>query len=153
MPIAGSILADRVFEEVRTKRGLSYAPSAGIGGLFDNFGLLYVTAVKPETTITVMLNEVKKLQDEPVDAKTLNDKKNVYLTRYYLNTETNQSQADLLARYELSGKGFEEGMKFLENVRKVTPEAIQNVSKASMHNFQFVLLGKPETLQVKAFMY
>lgn len=153
MSIAGSILGDRVFEEVRTKRGLSYAPSAGTGNLFNNFGMLYVTAVKPETTITVMLNEVRKLQEEPVSAKTLTDKRNVYLMRYYTNMETNQSQADMLARYELCGKGYEEAGRFLENIRKVTPEAIRKMCKQSMRDYQFVLLGKPETLQVQAFMY
>jgi len=47
MILAESILEDRLFEEVRTKRSLSYAPAAGLGRLFTNYGLIYVTAVRP----------------------------------------------------------------------------------------------------------
>ncbi len=153
MNLAGSILYDREFEAVRTKRGLSYAPSAGIGGLFSNYGLLYVTAVKPDTTITVMIDEVKKMQAEPVPAKTLNDKRNVFLTNYYLTMETNQSQAERLARYELCGAGFDQVAHTIENFRKVTPVEIQNVCKEYMRNFQFVLLGEPATLHIAAWMF
>ena len=153
MNLAESILRFRLFEEVRTKRGLSYAPAAGLGGVFTNYGTIYVTAVKPETTITVMLNEVKKLQNELVPEKTLNDQRNTYLTGYYLNTETNGSQADLMARYELSGAGYRKAEEYLENVRKVTPEAIQKVCQKYMHNMQFVLLGNPGELRLTPFMY
>jgi zinc protease len=153
MILAESILRYRLFEEVRTKRSLSYAPAAGLGQLFTNYGMIYVTAVKPETTVTVMLNEVKKLQNEPVSEKTLNDQRNVYLTGYYLNTETNGSQADLLARYELSGAGYVKAEKYLESVRSVTPEAIQKVCQRYMHNLQFVLLGNPAELKLAPFTY
>jgi zinc protease len=153
MILAESILRYRLFEEVRTKRSLSYAPGAGLGQVFSNFGNIYVTAVKPETTVTVMLNEVKKLQNEPVSEKALNDQRNVYLTGYYLNTETNGSQADLLARYELSGAGYLKAEKYLESMRNVTPEAIQKVCQKYMHNLQFVLLGNPAELRLAPFMY
>ena len=153
MLLAESILQFRLFEEVRTKRSLSYAPATWLGQFFTNYGTLYVTAVKPETTITVMLDEVKKLQNEPVSEKILNDQRNLYLTRNYLNTETNGSQANLLARYELSGAGYMNAEKFLENIRKVTPEAIQKVCQKYMHNIQFVLLGNPAELKLAPFMY
>ena len=153
MILAESILRYRLFEEVRTKRGLSYAPGAGLGQVLTNYGMVYVTAVKPETTVTVILNEVKKLQNEPVSEKALNDQRNVYLTGYYLNTETNGSQADLLARYELSGAGYLNAQKYLENIRKVTPEAIQKVCQKCMHNLQFVLLGNPAELKLAPFTY
>ena len=153
MSLAESILQFRLFEEVRTKRSLSYAPVSGLGGLFTNYGMIYVTAVQPETTVTVMLNEVKKLQSEPVSEKILNDQRNQYLTRYYLRTETNGSQADLLARYELSGAGYLKAEKYLESIRNVTPEAIQKVCQKYMHNLQFVLLGNPAELKLAPFSY
>lgn len=148
-----SKLRYRLFEEVRTKRSLSCAPAAGLGQVFTNYGIIYVTAVQPETTVTVMLNEVKKLQNEPVSEKALNDQRNVYLTGYYLNTETNGSQADLLARYELSGAGYVKAGKYLESLRNVTPEAIQKVCQKYMHNLQFVLLGNPAKLKLAPFTY
>lgn len=153
MLLAESILRFRLFEEVRTKRSLSYAPATGLGQVFTNYGMIYVTAVKPETTVTVMLDEVKKLQNEPVSEKVLNDQRNLYLTAYYLNTETNASQADLLARFELAGEGYMKAEKLLESIRKVTPEAIQRVCQKYMHNLQFVLLGNPAEIKLAPFMY
>ena len=103
--------------------------------------------------MTVMIDEVKKLQNEPVSTEVLNGQRNTFLTRYYMNMETNGSQADLLARYEISGVGYAEGEKFMQNVRKVTPGDIQKVCQKYMHNLQFVLLGNPAGLQLGPFMY
>jgi predicted Zn-dependent peptidase len=153
MNVAGAILRDRFFEEVRTKRGLSYATGAGTGPLFSNYGMIYVTAVQPESTVSVMMRELKDMQDEPVPEKRVVNQRNTLLTRYLLNTETNQAQAELLARYELAGKGYQQAAKYMENVGKVTPADIQKVCREYMHNLQFVLLGNPESLRVAPFMY
>ena len=153
MTMGRSILGDRVFEEVRTKRSLSYAPVATGGANFSNYGGIYVTTVKPETTIAVMVGELKKLQNEPVPSKTLNDKKNLFFTGYYLGMETNASQANTLARYELSGQGYEKATELMENIRKVTAEDIQKVCNEYIHNLQFVLIGNPPSLQLSPFMF
>ncbi|HEX6650160.1 MAG TPA: pitrilysin family protein [Pyrinomonadaceae bacterium] len=56
MRIASSLLRDRVFEEVRVKRNLSYAPDAFLRTQAANVGGLYVTAVDANQSIRVMLN-------------------------------------------------------------------------------------------------
>ena len=61
--------------------------------------------------------------------------------------------ADALARYELSGAGYEEFTRLVENVRKVTPEEIQKVWSEYAHNLQFVILGSPGTLRLTPFLY
>jgi zinc protease len=153
MTLGASILSDRVFEEVRTKRSLSYAAMAMGGPNFSSYRGIYTTTVKPETTITVMVDEIKKLQNEPVSAKSLKDKRNVYVTGYYLNVETNASQANMLAHYELSGAGYQKATKLMENISKVTAEEIQKVCSEYIHNLQFVLIGNPASLQLSPFMF
>ncbi len=153
MIIASSILRDRLFQEVRTNRGLSYAPAAGSANRFSNFGYIYVTAVKPDTTIKVMRAEVEKMRTEKVTANELRNKINVMITRYYLSNETNASQANVLAAYELSGAGYAESLKFKDYMQKVTADEILNVSKKYMKNLQFVLLGNPKTLEIENFMF
>ena len=61
MNITSSILRDRVWEEVRTKRSLSYAPSSRYGNVLSNYGSIYVTAVDADSTIKVMIAELKRL--------------------------------------------------------------------------------------------
>ena len=153
MGIACSILRDRLFEEVRTKRGLSYAPAAGYGNSFSNYGYIYVTTVKPDMTIKVMINELDRIKNEQVSEKELNNKLNVFITAYYLANETNQSQANLLARMELSTAGYEAAPKFIEFCKSVTPQIIQATCQKYIENLQFVLLGNPATLAVNNFMY
>ena len=153
MAVAGAVLQYRLFEEVRTKRGLSYAPSGGIAGNFSNFGYIYVTAVKPDTTIKVMTAELRKMMDEKISANELRNTINTFVTRYYLRNETNRSQAGLLARYELSGAGYQEADKFIADVKKVTPDDVQNACKKYIKNLQFVLIGNPEILEIKNFVF
>jgi zinc protease len=152
MSMAMSVLQQRVFEEVRTKRNLSYAPSAFFQNMFANCANLYVTAVEPDTTIKVMLAEVKRLQSEPISAKELRDKINVFLTGYYLQNETNASQAAFLARYELAGLGWHQSEKFVENMKKVTPEQVRQVAQKYINNIQFAVIGDPAKIDQKLFI-
>jgi predicted Zn-dependent peptidase len=96
---------------------------------------------------------LKRLKEERLTDKELRDKLNVFITSYYLQNESNQSQASTLARYELSGEGYKEADRLVEHLKKVTPDDILNVCKKYIGNVQFVLLGNPASLQVRAFMF
>jgi zinc protease len=151
MRVAMDVLQWRLFEEVRTKRNLSYAPASGFENQLANRGYIYVTAVQPDTTIKVMLGELKKLQTEPVTAKVLKDRITLFLTNYYLRNETNASQASFLAMFELAGLGWQAGDKFIDNVKKVTAEDVQRVANKYFHNLQFVVIGNPKLIDEKVF--
>jgi predicted Zn-dependent peptidase len=153
MNITRSILRDRVWEEVRTKRSLSYAPTSRYGNLLSNYAAIYVTAVDADSTIKVMIAELQRLKDEPIPKSELENKKRQFITFYYLGNETNQNQAGVLTRFELSSAGYEEMDRFIDKLMKVTPEDIQSVANKYMNNLQFVLIGNPESLEVKNFMY
>jgi len=151
MSMAMSILQQREFEEVRTKRNLSYAPSAFFQNQFANCANIYVTAVQPDTTIKVMLGEAKRLQTELISPKELRDKITVFLTSYYLQNETNAAQASFLARYELAGLGWQASEKFVENMKKVTPEDVKRVAQEYIKDIQFVVIGDPAKIDEKVF--
>jgi len=151
LSIAMNILRTRVFEEVRTKRNLSYAPSAFVSNTFANQGAIYVTAVDPDTTIKVMMSELRKLQTEQVTQKDLRDRVTMYLTRYYLNNETNAAQGQFLARFELSGQGYSASRLFVENLRKVTADDVQKIANKYFHNLQFAILGNPQLVNQQLF--
>jgi zinc protease len=153
MMVGTAILRARVWEEVRTKRSLSYAPSAGMSADFSNHGSVYVSSTQPDSAIRVIRREVEKMRTEPVGMKELRDHLNQYVTRYYLQNETSRNQAGILARYELSGAGYQESTKFLDHLKAVTPESIQSLSEKYMKNLQSVLLGNPESLDVQSYMF
>ena len=151
MRIASSLLRDRVFEEVRVKRNLSYAPDAFLRTQAANVGGLYVTAVDANQSIRVMLSEIARLQSEPVDADDIQAVVAQYLTTYYLGQETNAAQAGELAQYELIGGGWRNSVNFLEKLMAVTPTDVKNVSQKYMKNIRFVVLGNPKSVDTGVF--
>lgn len=151
MRIASSMLRDRVFEEVRVKRNLSYAPDAFLRTQAANVGGLYVTAVDANQSVRVMLNEIARLQTEPVSASDIHAVIAQYLTSYYLGQETNAAQAGELAQYELIGGGWRNSIDFLEKLSAVTPADIQRVAQKYMRNIRFVVLGNPRSVDMVVF--
>ena len=151
MRIASSMLRDRVFEEVRVKRNLSYAPDAFLRTQAANVGGLYVTAVDANQSIRVMLSEIARLQNEPVNNDDIKAVIAQYLTTYYLGQETNAAQAGELAQYELIGGGWRNSVDFLEKLEAVTPADVQRVSQKYMKNIRFVVLGNPRSIDTGVF--
>ncbi len=143
MRVATAILTDRVFEEVRVQRNLSYAPSASLDERAANTGGIYVTAVDANQSVSIMLDEIAKLQKGVVDDSTVSGVTGQYLTTYYLGQETNAAQAADLATNELVGGGWRRAFEFLDKIRAVTPADVQRVSQKYMRNIKFVVLGNP----------
>lgn len=143
MRVASSLLRDRVFEEVRVKRNLSYAPNAFLGSQGANIGGIYVTAVDANTAIRVMLGEINRLQHEQTPTDEITGIVSQYLTTYYLGQETNAAQVGELAQYELIGGGWHNALEVIEHLRQVTPADVQRVAQKYMRNIRFVVLGDP----------
>jgi predicted Zn-dependent peptidase len=152
MRVASSLLRDRVFEEVRVKRNLSYAPDAFLRGQSANTGGLYVTAVDANQAVRVMLNEIARLQREPIGPDDINAVIAQFLTTYYISQETNAAQTSDLAQYELIGGGWRNSLMFLEKLRAVTPADVQRVSQKYMRNIRFVVLGNPQQIDKNIFI-
>lgn len=148
-----NILTTRIFEEVRTKRNLSYAPSAGMAARLANQGFIYVTSVNPDSAVKVMLSELKKIQDDPVSAKDLRDRIAIFLTGYNLSRETNESQGEFLAFHEMAGMGWQAAAQFVDRVRSVTAADIQEVAKKYFHNMQTTVLGDTKLIDKKVYEF
>jgi zinc protease len=151
MRVASSLLRDRVFEEVRVKRNLSYAPDAFLRNQSANIGGLYVTAVDANQAVRVMLNEIARLQREPIGRDDINAVIAQFLTTYYIGQETNAAQAAELAQYEIIGGGWRNSLVFLEKLRAVTPADVQRVAQKYMRNIRFVVLGNPQQIDKNVF--
>lgn len=151
MRVATAILTDRVFEEVRVQRNLSYAPSASLEERAASTGGIYVTAVDANQSVSIMLDEISKLQKGEVDASTVSGVTGQYLTTYYLGQETNAAQAADLATNELIGGGWRKAFEFLDKIRQVTPQDVERVSQKYMRNIKFVVLGNPNYVNREIF--
>lgn len=140
------ILSDRLFEEIRTKRNLTYAVFSGLSQRQANYGLLYVTAVEPDTTLKVMFSEVERLKREPITEERLGESVTVFVTQYWMGQETNMGQAAALGTFELVGGGWERADEFVDRVRAVRPEDIQRVAERYLRDIHFAVLGDPNEI-------
>lgn len=152
MYVASSLLRDRVFEEVRVKRNLSYAPDAFLRQQAANIGGIYVTAVDANQAVRVMLNEIARLQRDPVSKDDISSVIAQFLTTYYIGQETNAAQVGNLAQYELIGGSWRNSLVFFEKLRAVTPAEVQRVSQKYMRNIRFVVLGNPAQIDKTVFV-
>lgn len=139
--VATDVLSDRLFEEVRTKRNLTYAVAAGLESRVANRGRVYVTAVEPDTTIKVIFSEVRRLQNEPLPKETLAENVMVFLTNFWTGQQTNMGQAAQLGAFELLTGDWRNLDRFVQNVKRVTPADVQRVARAYMQHATFVVLG------------
>ncbi|MGH7179152.1 MAG: M16 family metallopeptidase, partial [Tepidisphaeraceae bacterium] len=151
MRVASTVLQNRVFIEVRHKRNLSYAPDAFLWRQGANVGGIYVTSVDANQSVRVMLDEITRLQREPLPREELESTVQHFLTRHYLGQETNAAQAGELAQYEIIGGGWRNAFVFLPRLRAVTPEDVQRVAEKYMRNIRFVVLGDPKSVDTKLF--
>ena len=149
MQAALTTLSRRLFEEVRTKRSLSYAVGSGMSQRNANYGLLYVTAVEPDTTIKVMFSEVDRLQTETMTPELLGEFINPYLTGYWMGQETNMGQANMLATYEVVGGGWENSLDFQGKLRSVTPEDVLRVANEYIRGYRFAVIGDEDKIDTE----
>ena len=152
MRAAVTILQTQVFQEVRVKRNLSYAPDASMDEHAVNTGSITVSSVNPNEAVRVMLNEIEQLRTRQVETDTIGQVSAFFLTTYYIKLETNAAQAGELAQYELLGGGWRNSLNFLERINKVTPAEVQAAANKYMTNLQFVVVGDPAHVDKSIFL-
>ena len=102
---AMSILYDRYFVELRTKRSLSYAPAAfyNKNTIQQPTANLYITTIDPKQSLQVMTDIINDIKKNGFTDKEVKDKKKDYITNYYMTNEASASQASQLGFCEASG--------------------------------------------------
>jgi zinc protease len=141
--VAMNFLSYRLFEEVRTKRNLSYAPYAAVNNGGVAYGELYVTAVDPKTTFKVMAEEVERLKARRITEKELTDTKEEYLSAIVNATQTTDAQVRFLTAWRLFAGDFREARRVPERIRAVTAAEVQAFAKKYLVNMQTAYLGDP----------
>ena len=139
--LAAAVLRDRIFEEVRVKRNLSYAPTAFLTAQGANLGGIYVSSVSAPQAVEVMLKEIERLKTELVEPAELRATVAQFLTTTYLAEETNSGQVAALALYELVGGGWRQNFTSLDRLQAVTPEQVRAAARKYMGNLRFVIIG------------
>ena len=107
-------------------------------------GGLYVTTISPDVTLEVMRQQVNAIKTGFLDDAALKQLVNQFITQYFLENESNPSQADFLARAWLFRGELSATDQFVKALRAVTADDIRRVAQRYMRDIRFVYLGDPK---------
>lgn len=138
--LAVNILSDKLFEEVRTKRNLSYAPYAYVSGGFQPFSVIYVTTSKPKEAVTVMVDEIKRLRNNGFKELELRDAKSQFATSYFMKNESTGAIARSLGVAEIKATWKNEDT-FLDQINAVSLSQVQQTFKEYADGIKWNYLG------------
>jgi zinc protease len=144
--VATAVLSGRLYTEVRSRRNLSYDVESQFIERAQGVGGLYVTTVDPNAVLRIMRQELSTLQTETVDPEGLKRLAQQFITEYYLKNETNADQANVLARAEVFAGDYRAADRFMEDLKRVTPEDIRRVAREYLKDFRFAYVGDASKL-------
>ena len=150
--LAMSILYDRFFEELRTKRSLSYAPSARpFGGIRHRMNAFYITTTDPKQSMEVMTQEIDSVKALGFKPEELKGKKLTYLTYHYMGQEQNADISMSLGVYEVMGD-WHKSETFTKEVMNTSLADVNKVFKMYNNNINWVYLGKESDVKPADFV-
>lgn len=128
LELANSILgggsSGRLFEEVRTKRSISYGAGSGLPARADDAYLIASSQTQNSTAdevVQVFLDEFDRLGSEPFDAD-LVDTRRTYLTGGHERSfETSSGFNAIVAELLMNGLEPGEAARYADNLAAVTP--------------------------------
>jgi zinc protease len=108
-----------------------------------SLGGLYVTTTQPDEVLTIMQQQITSLREGTITDEGLDRLVQQFIVTYFLDNETNADQANMLARAELYQGDFRRAAQFVEELRAVTPEQIQQAARTYMSKVRWAYVGDP----------
>ncbi|HVZ40696.1 MAG TPA: insulinase family protein [Candidatus Kapabacteria bacterium] len=137
-----SHLRNVLFEELRTKRNLTYAPGAQLSStLGQSRGSVSVSSTLPDSCIPIMYNELRRMKQGNFDESDLNDSKQVFITAYYMRQMTNDGTANAIYAAERNAGDWHLAYSF-DAINAVNKAAVKAAFAKYAKNLQVGIVGK-----------
>lgn len=134
----------RLFNEVRSRQGLAYSVYGAWSPSYDFDGLL-IAGGQTQTDNTVpfiesVIAEIKKLRNEPVTERELNDAKESILNSFVFNFQSPSQTLSRLMRYEYFDYPEDFIFEYQKKVQKTTKEDILEAAQENIQPDKLVTL-------------
>lgn len=149
--LASGMFYDRMFLEVRTNNGLSYAPAAYMSFGATPYSVMYVTTKDPDKYVAVARSLVDKIKKDGFPEDDVKNMKNTYATYQYYDNETNESLCYMVANSELSQGDWHRAFTLKEDLHPITSSDVNKVFNKYVGNFTWVYQG--DTTKVTPKLY
>ncbi|HEV8630182.1 MAG TPA: pitrilysin family protein [Thermoanaerobaculia bacterium] len=144
-------LGNRLFQEVRTKRNLSYAPFASLRRRAVNFGEVAATTADPAAVLAVMREEIRKMQVADLPADELADQMRSLRTQWLSGLQGSGEVAESLGEFQLLTGNWQSLDRFLAELDAMTPARVRAAMQKYANHLDFTLLGKVEGIDPHRF--
>jgi len=149
----GGGFSSRLFNDIRTKRGLAYSVGGGIGTNFGHPGILQVTiGTKSQSTIEAIqaaTEDIENLSKQPITDDEIQRAKDAILNAFIFRLDSPDKILAERMTYEYYGYPPDWLDKFQEEVKKVAAADVHRVASKYLHRDQMAVLvvGNPKEFE------
>jgi zinc protease len=137
-------LYGRIGRSVRNKAGLAYYAFSSLNALPETGSWEFNAGVNPanvEKTIDLIVDEIKRYLQEPLQQEELEDSKSHLIGRLPMSLESNAGIANALLSIERFELGLDYFQTYADRLRRITPEQILEVSRRYLDPGKLVIIN------------
>jgi zinc protease len=142
LKVANAILSERLSYELREKQSLAYSVGSSVA-LDKNFGWLTCVMGTGVDNYDIardgILNEIERMKSEKPDQEELDQAVNSMWGSYLMANLSRINQTYYMGVNEYLGLGYNHAETFIDKVRAVTPEMVQNVARKYFDTENYVI--------------
>jgi zinc protease len=140
----GGGFSARLFNDIRTKRGLAYNVGGGIGTNFGHPGVLqFVMGTKSQSTIEsvkALDEDIDNLSKQPISEEEIKHAKDAILNAFIFRLDSPDKVLAERMTYEFYGYPADWLDKYPAEIQKVTPADVNRVAAKYVHRDQLAVL-------------
>jgi len=140
----GGSSSSRLFENIRTAKGLGYSVGGGIGTDFDHPGILRLAmGTKSGTTveaIQALYQQIDELKTKPLTEAEIKRAKDSILNSFVFNFDSPDKVLRERMAYEFYGYPADFLEQYRAGIEKVTPAEVKDVAAKYLHKDQLAVL-------------
>jgi zinc protease len=140
----GGGFSSRLFNDIRTKRGLAYNVGGGVGANFGHPGILqFVVGTKSGTTVESILaldEDIDNLAKQPITDEEIKQAKDAILNAFIFRLDSPDKVLAERVTYEFYGYPADWLDKYLLEIQKVTASDVNRVAAKYVHRDQLAVL-------------
>jgi zinc protease len=140
----GGGFSSRLFNDIRTRRGLAYNVGGGIGANFGHLGILqFSMGTKSQTTIEsvqALFEDIDNLTAQPITEQEIKAAKDAILNAFIFRLDSPDKVLGERMTYEFYGYPADWLDKFPAEIQKVTVSDVNRVATKYVHRNQLAVL-------------
>ena len=140
----GGGFSSRLFNDIRTKRGLAYNVGGGVGASFGHPGILqFVAGTKSQSTveaIQALTEDIDNVKKNPITDSEIQQAKDAILNAFIFRLDSPDKVLAERMTYEFYGYPADWLDKFPNEIQKVTAADVNRVATKYVHRDQMAVL-------------